>query len=331
MFDYKTRVKRLRRLLADSKCRAFFTGGDYNNNAYYLTGDSTRPSFVLVTPDDVYCFTDFDEPFGMKKPLRDIRKQLKQLFQEDKVKCLAVDERATPVSFGWWLDKQGIRQKPFCEKLFDLRSVKDNQERKAINRAQQVSRLCVDEAVRNPWGKTENELKGLMEFTARKLAGDLNSFRPIVSVSPFNAHPHPAETNNKIARNKTLVLDVGARVDYYCGDYTRTIYEGSDKRIKDAISAVKEAKKVAFKKAKAGVKGKVVSDAAHEVIKEYGFGEYSFRKTGLAIGHAVGLNVHDHLNSLDRVTMRKGNVFAIEPGIYVPHQFGVRFEDLVFV
>ena len=69
---------------------------------------------------------------------------------------------------------------------------------------------------------------------------------------------------------------------------------------------------------------------SEKVIAEYGFANYSFRKIGLALGHSVGLEVHDGFR-LEEVVLKKGMVFTIEPGIYIPKKFGVRFEDIVFL
>ncbi|HLD75700.1 MAG TPA: M24 family metallopeptidase, partial [Candidatus Norongarragalinales archaeon] len=132
-------------------------------------------------------------------------------------------------------------------------------------------------------------------------------------------------------KKDAVIVDIGVKYKNYCADFTHTLYEGSDPRVTEAITAVKEAYQAARKLAKVGIKGQVLSDAALKVVEEYGFKEHSFRKIGLRLGHHVGLEVHDGATALEDDVLKKGMAFTIEPGVYVPKKFGVRFEDIVML
>ena len=113
-------------------------------------------------------------------------------------------------------------------------------------------------------------------------------------------------------------------------DATRTFYQGKNKKIIDSVEAVKEAKKAAEKKVRIGATGKALSEAALKVLEEYKLSNYSYKKVGLSIGHFIGLSVHDG-PSLEKTVLKKGMAFTIEPGVYLPNKYGVRFEDVTIL
>ena len=80
---------------------------------------------------------------------------------------------------------------------------------------------------------------------------------------------------------------------------------------------------------KAGAHGKEVDAIARDVISEGGYGE----RFGHGLGHGVGIEVHEppRLSKRSEDTLMAGEVVTVEPGIYLPGEFGVRIEDLVVV
>ena len=65
------------------------------------------------------------------------------------------------------------------------------------------------------------------------------------------------------------------------------------------------------------------------MIDDAGYGEYFIHRTG----HGIGLEGHEHpyLVEGNHESLEPGMCFSIEPGIYLPGQFGVRIEDIVTV
>jgi Xaa-Pro aminopeptidase len=72
-----------------------------------------------------------------------------------------------------------------------------------------------------------------------------------------------------------------------------------------------------------------VDRATRSVIEEAGYGQYFVHRTG----HGLGMDVHEPpwISATNRQVLEPGMVFSVEPGIYLPGQFGVRIEDIVAV
>ena len=78
-----------------------------------------------------------------------------------------------------------------------------------------------------------------------------------------------------------------------------------------------------------GATGEDVDRAARRVIEDAGYGKYFFNR----VGHGVGIAVHENpyiIEGNDK-PLKPGNVFSIEPGIYIAGRFGMRVENLVAV
>ncbi len=77
------------------------------------------------------------------------------------------------------------------------------------------------------------------------------------------------------------------------------------------------------------VHASLVDGAAREVIVHAGYGQ----RFGHGTGHGLGLEIHERPRvsiSGDDV-LSAGMVFTVEPGIYLPGEFGIRIEDVVAV
>ena len=334
MFDFKARVEKLRQKMRVD-CVVIAQVANPEANAYYYAG-TEEPFLAYVTKEKSVAFTDEDlkektfPQFDEVCPWKEAKGFYKKFFPKNKIKSVGLDfsTDANRVGFRLLKKKARVRVTDCSTELKGLRAVKDEQEKKLIRKAQEITKECVQEAVeRGVKGRTENEIAGFLEYACRKKGFALDSFPPIVATAPKNAVPHAIPSQAKC--KDMILIDCGATCWQYHGDFTTTHYEGKSKEINDAVEAVREAKKAAERIAKPGVHGKKLAHAAEKVINEYGFEKHSFRKAGLALGHSLGLKVHDGFR-LEDVTLAKGMVFTIEPGIYVPKRFGVRFEDVVF-
>ncbi len=331
-FDYTARLKRLRGNMK-TDCTVIAQVSNTDANAYYYSG-STEPFLAYITKDYSVAFTterrefpQFDETHEWKKA----RDFCQQFFKKEKVKSAGLDfsSEASRVGFRLLEGKTKTKVKNTAFELEDLRAIKDSKEKELIRKAQNATKKAVDEATQRGFrGKTEHEIAGFLEYSCRKNGFALDSFPPIVATAPKNAIPHAIPSTEKCT--DMILIDCGATCEQYHGDYTATHYEGKSKQIKDAVEAVRESKKAAERLCKVGASGKAIAAKAVEVIDEYGFEKHSHKKTGLALGHSVGLKVHDGFR-IEEAKLKKGMVFTIEPGIYVPGKFGVRFEDVVFL
>jgi Xaa-Pro aminopeptidase len=123
---------------------------------------------------------------------------------------------------------------------------------------------------------------------------------------------------------------MGARVDGYCSDCTRTLATGPlDDAALEIYELVRRAQEESLRAVRAGASCQGVDAVARDIIEAAGHGEHF----GHGLGHGVGLEVHEgpRLAKAAKGELRAGNVVSVEPGVYVPGKVGVRIEDLVVV
>ena len=211
-----------------------------------------------------------------------------------------------------------------------LRRVKDEGELAAIAEASKLA----DEVWR--WslerglaGRSEREVARGAEAHIRELGGD-PSFPAIVAAGPNGALPHAEPGEREIGRGELVVFDMGAQLDGYCSDGTRTFATGEPGEEARAVyEIVLAAQLKALEVIEAGVKGEDVDGAARRLIADAGHGD----RFGHGLGHGVGLEVHEapRLSLRSDDVLAAGEVVTVEPGVYLPGKLGVRIEDLVVV
>lgn len=156
------------------------------------------------------------------------------------------------------------------------------------------------------------------------------AFPPIVSFGKNASEIHHSPTRKKLGKNNFLMLDYGVKVSGYCSDFTRTLFIGKPSKFQRKIyNIVLKAQLAAIRKIKIGSNAKTIDRAARSLIANSGYGKYYTHGTG----HGVGKKIHEapsfKPNSEDRVPNNR--VVTAEPGIYLPHKFGVRIEDMIRV
>jgi Xaa-Pro aminopeptidase len=211
-----------------------------------------------------------------------------------------------------------------------LRRVKDEGELELIEEASKLADSVWEWAIaRGLAGRSEREVARAAEARIRELGGD-PSFPAIVAAGPNGALPHAEPGEREIGRGELVVFDMGAMLDGYCSDGTRTYATGEPgERAREVYEVVREAQAAALAAIEAGVGGEAVDDVAREVIAAGGHGD----RFGHGLGHGVGLEVHEapRLSQRSEDTLAAGEVVTVEPGVYLPGELGVRIEDLVVV
>jgi Xaa-Pro aminopeptidase len=137
-------------------------------------------------------------------------------------------------------------------------------------------------------------------------------------------------TEEAIPRGTLVTLDIGARLDGYCSDCTRTWATGElPDDLAEAYELVRRAQGEALAAVRPGPEGREVDAVARDIIEAAGHGE----RFGHGLGHGVGLEVHEapRLSRTAEARLVAGNVVTVEPGVYLPGNVGVRIEDLVIV
>lgn len=217
-------------------------------------------------------------------------------------------------------------------KILDpLRSRKDAEELEIMREAS-----CIVDAVVYKLkdfirpGMTERQIaKKIPEFFEEAGSNEM-SFGPIVASGPNGSMPHYGGDQRVIEENDVIILDLGGRHKGYCSDTTRTLFVGTpteeQRKVYEIVRQAQEAGEAAVKP---GATGQDVDRAARQVIIEAGYGEFFFNR----VGHGIGLAVHEspYMIEGNDTPLEPGNVFSVEPGIYLPGKFGVRIENIVAV
>jgi len=180
-------------------------------------------------------------------------------------------------------------------------------------------------------GRTERDVAVALEHEMRLRGAQEPSFPSIVACAEHGALPHAEPRDVPIPRGALVTLDLGARLDGYCSDCTRTWATGSlPDDLAEIYAVCLEAQEAGLAAVCPGPSGREVDAVARERIAEAGHGD----RFGHGLGHGVGLEVHEGPRlspSASDEPLAPGMVVTVEPGIYLPGRGGVRIEDLVIV
>jgi Xaa-Pro aminopeptidase len=224
----------------------------------------------------------------------------------------------------------GVELKPAGGRVEKLRRVKDPGELEAIAAAAELA----DEVWRRTLerglaGRSERQVALGAEALIRELGAE-PAFPAIVAAGPNGALPHAEPGDREIGEGELVVFDMGAKLDGYCSDGTRTFATGDlDEEAAEVYDLVLQAQLAALEAIESGAAGEAVDSAARDLIAAAGHGE----RFGHGLGHGVGLEVHEgpRLSQRSEDVLAPGEVVTVEPGVYLPGRLGVRIEDLVVV
>ncbi|MFB0543324.1 MAG: M24 family metallopeptidase [Candidatus Bathyarchaeia archaeon] len=211
------------------------------------------------------------------------------------------------------------------EAINSLRMVKSGEELNHMRRACEIADKALEvgfQSLREEM--TESELSSIIRDEMSRLGG-----RPQFCGVLFGekaALPHGAPGDRGLRRGDVVLVDMGANVEGYSSDLTRTGVFGEPTRRQQLIwETVLRANRAAFEAVKPGVPCEEADGVARQVISEAGFGEYFIHR----LGHGIGLQGHEHpyLVGGNKLRLRPGMTFTIEPGIYIVGEIGVRIED----
>jgi Xaa-Pro dipeptidase len=217
------------------------------------------------------------------------------------------------------------------ELISALRGIKDDDEIATMERAVAVAEQAMNTLLPNiQIGMSEKQIAAMLTQELLDAGADSVAFGPIVASGPNSAIPHAVPTDRQIQEGDLLLFDWGAIIDGYASDITRTFAVGE---INPELQEIYEAVRLANEAGKSAVRpstaAQEVDRAARWVIKQAGYGEKFIHRTG----HGLGLEVHEEpsLVTGNMVSLQAGNIFTVEPGIYLDGHGGVRIEDDVLV
>ena len=210
-----------------------------------------------------------------------------------------------------------------------LRAVKDDAEFGALKRNAIINDKVMTAAfdALRP-GISEDDVAGII----RDAYSANGARREFISVcfGENGAFPHHTSTERQLGSNEAILIDIGGRSEGYPSDMTRVGTIGTPPEDFDAVwTIVNRAVDAALAAVKPGDPARLVDKAARDVITEAGYGDRFPHRTG----HGLGIDVHEepYITGTSRRPLEVGNVFSIEPGIYLPGRFGVRLEEIVIV
>ena len=212
----------------------------------------------------------------------------------------------------------------------ELRLIKDADEIASMREAARRADLALEGFfIDLPVGATEKALAWRLDTLLMELDTE-PSFSTIMASGPSAAKPHAVPGSRVLAEGDMLKIDMGAKVDGYCSDITRTYFIGQpDAKIIEVYTLVKDAQAAAVAAVRPGISGKDLDAIARDIIAAGGYGD----AFGHGLGHGVGLAVHEgpRVSARSEDVLQPGMVVTVEPGIYLEGWGGVRIEDMVLV
>jgi Xaa-Pro aminopeptidase len=314
------------------------------NNVRWLTGFTGSSAIVVVLPDRLVLVTDgrYADRARAEMAAADVAAEIRVGYTQPQTHQLFVDACAGQAAVGaeagtinhrrWEALATELPLVPADGVIEDARRVKD---------AGEIARIaaacgCADRALAEVAPlladrPTEADVRNELEYRMRRHGADGPSYDTIVASGPDHAaRPHHQVGERVIAEGDTVVIDVGALVDGYHSDMTRSFVvgepSGDQQRLYDLLLDVQLAGLAAVR---AGVAARDVDAVCRNRIAEAGYDEWFLHSTG----HGVGLLIHEDpfQSPVSTSELRAGDVVTVEPGLYRVGFGGLRIEDLVEV
>jgi Xaa-Pro aminopeptidase len=224
-----------------------------------------------------------------------------------------------------------IRLRPVGDLIEELRVVKDRGEIEAMRSAGQITAgVFEDLLTRIKPGVQERDLAAEIEYRMRQRGAEGAAFETIVASGSRAAYPHARSSSKLLQEEELVIFDLGAILNGYAADMTRTVFLGEpSRRVRRLCAAVLKAQREAVERVQDGIKAGDVDATARRVLAEHGLVRHFTHSTG----HGVGLEVHERprLAKGERTRLRAGSVVTVEPGVYLEGFGGIRVEDTVLV
>ncbi|MBI2399822.1 MAG: aminopeptidase P family protein [Deltaproteobacteria bacterium] len=337
---YRERLKRLRSSMAGKKLGAFVVTD--LKNIRYLTGFTGSSAYAIVSSDKAFFLTDPRYTAQSREEVKGFRVKIFKKALDTVaeilggIKAAAVGFESGSVSFDNYSKlakalKGKAKLKASAGLVSALRSVKDQFEIEKITEAAKLLDKGFIHALKvvKP-GAIEREAAFSIETFWKKRGAEGLAFDTIIASGERGALPHGKASEKRIKKGELVVIDMGALLNGYNSDETRTFVTGRPTaKQKEVYQVVRDAQAAAIESIRPGVKASAVDLAARSVIGKAGYGKYF----GHGTGHGVGLDIHESpgLGPTSIDVLEEGMVITVEPGIYIPGWGGVRIEDMALV
>lgn len=346
-----------------------------DSNFWYLTGLQAPDLILVMTQDETYLIapnlsherqvfdgdndllafskrsgiTDIlDEQAGWKRLKADLANQHKAAVLEamptylKRYRMHSLPYRRRLLEKLKRLDSN-IQFKDIRQMLAAMRCLKQPTELQALQRAIDITGETLQEVTQESVLKSirqEYELEAAISYGFRKRGAAGHAFQPIVGAGAHSTTLHHVDNNGPVTSDDVIVLDVGASVEHYAADITRTVSKGAftprQQAVFDAVAAVQDHALSLLKP------GTMLRDYEHSVADYLGtqLVQLGLIKTSdtdsirryfpHATSHFLGLDTHD-VGDYEK-PLQAGMVLTCEPGIYIAEEnIGVRIEDDVLI
>lgn len=314
-------------------------------NLRYFTGFHTSNGYLLITKNLSLFFTDSRYVEAAQKSIttcdqvcliESVTKTLVPLMQNLGINKLFIEQSRFTLSLFETYQKlfenvEFIHDNTLDKAINELRRVKNEAAINNIIKAQRISEKAFEHILKYiTVGKTEKEIALELDYFMLKNGADGLSFETIAVSGVNSSMPHGVPSDKKIEAGDFITMDFGAIIDGYHSDMTRTVaVKSASSKMIEVYETVLKAQTTAMTSIKENINCKDIDKVARDIITQAGFGQYF----GHSLGHGVGIEIHEHPSfspSSSEIT-EIGNVITVEPGIYIPDEFGVRIEDMIVV
>ena len=311
-------------------------------NIRYLTGFSGSTGLALLTHRK--CFLLLDSRYleqasreGLAASIvpvtRDPWSGLGGLIRSERLRRVGFESAATSYQQARRLkeDLSGVRLVSTSGIVEAARRRKEKREIHAIGRALRLTEQAFIEVLPliRP-GMRETELAAELELRQRRAGAEAFSFETIVASGRRSSYPHGWATRRKLRAGDPIVIDFGIFLDGYASDFTRTVVLGkATRQFRAAYNSVRGALQEAENRLQSGRSAKWLDSVCRTFLHKAGLDRYFVHGTG----HGVGLEIHEapSISARSNDVIESGDLFTLEPGVYLPGQFGIRIEDMVWV
>ena len=310
-------------------------------NVRYLCGFTGSAGMVVISKDKAFFITDFryQQQAALQVPPEYSVVVAKKGLWPEAAKILKKSAKigfeAEHTSVAAWEENKKLfapRELVATSRLIEnLRMQKDEGEVEIMKRAIRVA----DEAMEYIFGVlrpglSEREVSDELLHQIKQRGASGPSFDFIVASGARGALPHGVASDKVLQLGEMVTIDMGAIVDGYCSDLTRTVCIGKPTRQQQKIyEIVWQAQTESSAKLRAGMGCKAADKIARDIISQAGYKDHF----GHGLGHGVGMQIHEppRVSHLGKGKLQIGNVVSCEPGIYIPDWGGVRIEDLLLI
>ncbi len=339
--DVAGRSERVRAAAAEAECDALLVANLVN--VRYLTGFTGSAGLVWLGADELVLVTDRryaeqaeseTDRAGVEVRVEITNDAPKEILAAAATGAGRIGLEAASVSwatqrqYAEWFSAELV---PTTGVVEQSRQIKDDGELDRMAKAAAIADAALAE-VRPTLadGPSEKEVALALDTAFRRRGAETSAFTTIVAAGPNAALPHIRPTERPIGSGELVIVDMGAVVDGYRSDMTRTMAVGeADHEAKRVFETVRDAQQLGVEQVAPGTPISEVDKACRDRIDADGWGDAFVHGTG----HGVGLDIHEQpwVRATATEPLEVGQVITVEPGIYLPGFCGARVEDTVVV